>query len=512
MPQSNTLTTGRPGNHKFNRGGNPAEPGPFIGIVVNNVDPTRQGRLQVVVQEQSDNKKDGTPNTSDKSQWRTVSYAPPFYGITPKADAKKGASSDEGKYPDNTASTYGMWFTPPDLGTRVICFFIAGDPTRGFYVACVPEEQSNHMIPGIAGVPKNERVTSNGSQGSYLDDSPLLPATEINTSNRKIADSTKFYDEKKPVHSYVASILFQQGIDSDPIRGPITSSSQRESPSACFGFSTPGRAVYDGAKPGTTEAKSMSKTTPNDAQARVITRRGGHSIVLDDGDADGKNNLIRIRTAQGHQITMSDDNNSFYIIHKNGQTWLEFGQEGTVDVFSTNSVNIRTQGTINLHADQDINIQAGGKLSIKSMKGTTVQSETTLDLAAKGEFLQYSDKKIGIKATGGIGIQSKEIGIGGGSKVNVVAGQINLNSGGKVAVNKPKGLIEYKSPDTEFQNSTGWQVKEDKISSICSRVPTHEPFPFHNQGVKTGGSASSGKPGAMPGAPKMSAGSSITKK
>jgi hypothetical protein len=272
--------------------------------------------------------------------------------------------------------------------------------------------------------------------------------------------------------------------------------------------------VFSGAdkNKGTTESKNLAKENPDAEKARVISRVGGHSVVLDDGDQTGKNNMVRIRTAQGHQITMSDDGNFFYLIHKNGQTWIEMGQEGTVDVFSTNSVNIRTQGTINLHADKDINIQAGGTLSIKSMKGTTVQSETTLDLASKGEFLQYSDKKIGIKATAGIGIQSKQVNIGGGSKVNVVADQINLNSGGKVKVNKPKGLIEYKSPDTEFQSSTGWSVKEDKITSICSRVPTHEPFPFHNQGVKTGGSAESGKPGGAPGTPSMGAGTSITKK
>lgn len=514
MPQSSELVTGRPSSHKFGRGGNPAEAGPFIGVVVNNVDPTRQGRLQVVIQEQNDTKKDGRPNLSDKSQWRTVSYAPPFYGGTPKADAKQGSSSDVGQYPDGTTTTYGMWFAPPDIGNRVLCFFVAGDPTRGFYVACIPEEQSNHMVPAIAGAPEKERQASNGSQSGYLSDSPLLPVTEINTNNKKIADSTKFYDEKKPVHSQSAGILFQQGLDKDPVRGPTTSSSQRESPSNCFGISSPGRAIYQGGdkNKGTTEAKTMSKTDPDQSKARVIARRSGHTFVLDDGDQDGKNNMIKIRSSQGHQITMSDDMNCLYIVHGNGQTWIELGQEGTVDVFSTNSVNVRTQGTLNLHADQDINIFAGNKLSIKSMKGTTVQSETTLDLACKGQFLQYSDKKIGIKSGSGIDIQSKIIGIGGGSKVNVVAKQINLNSGGKVNVPSPKGLIEYKCPDTEFQSSTGWQPKENKLTSICSRVPTHEPYPYHNQGVKTGKSAEKGKPGGAPGAPGMGKGWSVKKK
>ena len=38
---------GQPSNYKMDRGGMPVEMGPFIGVVKNNVDPTRTGRLQV---------------------------------------------------------------------------------------------------------------------------------------------------------------------------------------------------------------------------------------------------------------------------------------------------------------------------------------------------------------------------------------------------------------------------------------------------------------------------------
>jgi len=36
-------------NYKLDRGGIPSQFGPFIGVVKNNVDPTRQGRLQVYI-------------------------------------------------------------------------------------------------------------------------------------------------------------------------------------------------------------------------------------------------------------------------------------------------------------------------------------------------------------------------------------------------------------------------------------------------------------------------------
>ena len=45
MAENIQRSTGRPQEYKFDRGGMPAEMGPYIGIVVNNVDNTRSGRL-----------------------------------------------------------------------------------------------------------------------------------------------------------------------------------------------------------------------------------------------------------------------------------------------------------------------------------------------------------------------------------------------------------------------------------------------------------------------------------
>jgi hypothetical protein len=55
---------------------------------------------------------------------------------------------------------------------------------------------------------------------------------------------------------------------------------------------------------------------------------------------------------------MSDGAVTLQIIHSNGQSYVELGTEGTVDVYAMNSVNIRTQGDLNLHADNNININS----------------------------------------------------------------------------------------------------------------------------------------------------------
>ena len=50
MSEEIQRSTGRPSNFKQDRGGVAAEFGPFVGIVKNNVDPTRAGRLQVYIE------------------------------------------------------------------------------------------------------------------------------------------------------------------------------------------------------------------------------------------------------------------------------------------------------------------------------------------------------------------------------------------------------------------------------------------------------------------------------
>lgn len=472
MADNTNRTKGRPSNYKFDRGGTPTEFGPFIGKVKNNIDPTRNGRLQVYIEQFAGD------DEEDESLWRTVNYAPPFYGVT---NPPPGAEGEIGTFTSNLQS-YGMWFTPPDIGTDVICFFVAGDPNQGFYLACAPVPGVNHMLPAIGASRKYE--LENGPQDSYFAGATQLPVTEVNVDNPALFDNPRFFDQEKPVHSYLAGIMMQQGLIKDTVRGPITSNSQRETPSAVYGISTPGRPIYQG---GLTEQDIKNKLERGEIkpqQVEVIARRGGHTFVMDDGDLEGKDNLVRIRTSKGHQITMSDDGDCFYIIHANGQTWLEFGKQGTVDVFSTNSVNIRTQGTINLHADKDINMYAGSSINIKS-KIVKIEAEAELALTGTGKLTAYSKNLVGIKSDGSLALKSNSSGSwDAGNSMQLKAGCINLNGGGGAAtVQTPTPLKDLSLADTKFVNGTGWQVEFGKLKTIVTRAPTHEPYPYHNQGV-----------------------------
>ena len=464
---------GRGQGYKFDRGGNPAEFGPFIGEIKNNIDSNRSGRLQVYIEQF------GGDDPENSALWRTVSYIPPFYGSVIQSGTNQGV----GEYVGNSQS-YGMWFTPPDIGTLVICFFVAGDPNQGYYIGCIPDVGVNHMIPAI-GASTNFDI-SNSESKSYFTNAKQLPVTEINVENESIDQNPRFYDQKKPVHSYLAGIMLQQGLIDDTVRGPITSNSQRESPSTVYGISTPGRPIYQA---GLNEDKenivnSTNTTATRIEDVKIIGRRGGHSIVMDDGNLQGFDNLIRIRTSKGHQITMSDDGDCFYIIHANGQSWIELGAEGTVDVYSTNSVNVRTEGEINLHADKNINMFAGESINIKS-KTVKINSTGALDVAADGQLNLYGKGGTGLLSEGSLGIKSNGGGWDAGSSMNLKAGTIDLNGGsGPGRVAKPTLIEDLDLPDTIFQDKVGWKVEEGKLKTIVTRAPTHEPYPYHNRGVE----------------------------
>ena len=494
-------TTGQPKNYKFDRGGMPTEFGPFIGRVMNNVDSARTGRLQVYIEQF------GGANPNNKDLWRYVNYCPPFYGATPK-----GGSAGTGSFVQGNQQSYGMWFTPPDIGVNVLCFFVGGDPKAGYYLGCIPDQGITHMIPAIGSVTKSQALTQNKDQASYFGGSAKLPVTEINNTNLKIADNPKYFEQQKPVHSYVAGVLFQQGLINDEVRGSIGSTSQRESPSNCYGISTPGRAIYAGSilKDGDANVNSKSLTGVNPTDANVIGRRGGHTFVMDDGDLQGNDNLIRIRTSKGHQITMSDDGNCFYICHANGQAWIELGQEGTLDVYATNSINLRTQGTLNLHADQDINMFSGGNLNIKSTNATTIQSESDLSLSNKGQLSLFSQGGIGIKAIGTLAISSQLGSWASSSTLSFNGDQLQLNGGQIIEVDTPAGLTTYIQPNTEFNTTTGWVVSPSGTESIVTRAPTHEPYPYHNMGIANSVNLGDGSGSPPPDAPDVPTGVTIT--
>lgn len=468
-------------NQPGGKGSNP-QLVPLLGVVKDNVDPTRAGRIFVYLANNSG------LDPENRSNWRPVKYLSPFFGFT-RGDA---ATDNYGNFKNNPSS-YGMWTSPPDIGTTVLCLFVNGDLNYGFYIGCVPEPESMQMVPAIGSV---DNVVPNKGEAQSYGGALRLPVTNINKNNKAIADTADYLKAAKPIHSYSSSIMFQQGVLRDPIRGPISSSSQRETPSRVgWGVSTPGRPIYEGGFDDTSIASNLDKS--KDKQLRIISRRGGHSIVMDDGDIIGRDNLVRIRTSLGHQILMSDDGQTLMILHSNGQSYVELGKEGTVDIYSTNSINLRTQGDLNLHADNDVNIHATKNLNLQG-DNIHINSEKEFKLRVGTDYTSSAGGKHTTKVAGAMSMDSAgDISMASSAQAYVNGSKVLLNSGQTSTKPAEVAAIEkVLHTDTLFDEQKGFLAAPAKLVSITSRAPAHAPWSNAGQGVdlKTDLNASSQLP------------------
>lgn len=469
MPENIIKTRGPLQSANPGVGGGASKNFPVFGIVKDNIDPNRSGRIRVLIGDKS-------PQDSDNADsWVTVSYLSTFFGRVTGG----GGQDDNGTYTSNPSS-YGQWNAPPDIGTTVICIFVNGDPNYGFYIGSVPEPEMLQMVPAIG---SSDNIIANEGEAQGYGGATRLPVTNFNNNNAELNDSGAFNDSPRPVHSYTAAIMNQQGIIRDPIRGPISSSANREAASRVgWGVSTPGRPIYEG---GFDDASVANNLTPDQSQQlRVIARRGGHSIVMDDGDIIGRDQLVRIRTALGHQILMSDDGQTLMILHSNGQSYIELGKEGTVDIYSTNSFNVRTQGDINLHADRNINIHAMENLNIQA-KNIQTNTEEKTQMRAGSDFNIGSVGKLTGLAGGAIAWGAAgDASLVGGGQAFVNGSKVNLNSGAPGTTPDPVGPIPLVAQtDTLFDQERGFIAAPGKLLTIASRAPAHAPWANAGQGV-----------------------------
>jgi hypothetical protein len=475
---------GAPRNSKPEATGSIVKNTPVLGIVKDNIDPTRSGRIFVYLADNSGSDPDSRDN------WVPVKYMSTFFGrTTPDA-----GNDNFGTYKANPSS-YGEWHSPPDIGSTVVCFFINGDVNYGFYMGCLPEPEALQMVPAIG---SSENIIANEAEANSYGGAVRLPVTNINTNNSQLANGPNYLNAPKPVHSYTASIMNQQGILRDPIRGPISTSAQRETPSRVgWGVSTPGRPIYEGGYTDETIAKNLDPTKVQGL--KVVARRGGHSIVMDDGDIIGRDQLIRIRTALGHQILMSDDGQTLMILHSNGQSYVELGKEGTVDVYSTNSVNVRTQGDLNLHADNDVNIFAKKDLNVRA-ENINIQSDKDTKLAVGKDLIQSAIGKHTNKVGGAYSVESGgDASMATGAIAYINGSKVNLNTGKTgTTPEQVKDIPVILHTDTLFDKQKGFIAAPGKLTSIVSRAPAHMPWVNAGQGVdvKVDLSASSQLPAA----------------
>ena len=489
-------------------------PGPWLGRVVNNLDPDLMGGLEVLLYEGS------TGSPDEQGETVTVKYLPQFWGTTSiQFEGNNSASFND------VQKSYGMWFVPPDIGTTVMCFFIGGNRNDGYWVGVVPDRYQNHMVPGIA-ASKNVALTPE-QERKY--GTKYLPVAEFSKRNRDLSKPL-VNDFTKPVHPF-ADRLLQQGLLLDDIRGVTSSSARREHPSGVFGISTPGPIdTSQNATKGQIGYK-------NSKVLAFVSRLGGHQLVMDDGDKNGLNELFRIRTRTGHQILLHNSSDLIYISNASGSAWIELTSQGKIDIYAADSVSIHSEGDFNLRAGRDFNIEARRSINFGAgndfhadIAGSTVfngsrdgtfqfggagnwksanfalQSENDFDItvadalrlsASTGINLKSADVKIEASATASI--KSKDLKMAASATAGLKGDtSLTLSSKGVLNLNGPPApdalvadtplppdeadaLPLYSLPGRAL--AEGWSdgkfFKTEDIVSIMKRVPTHEPWDQH---------------------------------
>lgn len=389
--------------------------------------------------------------SSDKTFWHTVSYASPFAGATDLF-----ANTPNNQWKDSQRS-YGMWFIPPDKENQVLVCFINGDPGKGIWFACLFQERMNHMIPGIPG---NESSTG-------------LPVGEYNKTKKGI----NLAKPDRPEYLPLSEALKKQGLDQDTIRGSTNSGVRRnEAPDKIYGLLTP----------------------------------EGSQLVFDENPA---NTFIRLRTKTGVQIMLNDSTGEIYMITSQGENWFSMTADGTVEVYASNDITLRTEQNLNLRADLDINIEAGRNMFIKargdsdadssSVGGGMIQMNANsavhlssfgdMYTSAKGSFHRFAEGSIfdtskgssNYKAVGTVHIQADggDVEIKAAAEMHATATNIHLNS---MTPRDASAATAATAPtdSTVIDNyNEGDTYKQITRKSILYNFTHHEPY-NHNSSEK----------------------------
>ena len=472
------------------------KPGPFLAKVVSNIDPTLMGILEVEILRP-------VGGSSSEGQLHQVKYMSPFYGQT-----SISYNTETNDY-NNTQKSYGMWMVPPDVGTIVIIIFIDGDPKRGYWIGCVPDENMDFMTPGLAATDAVVEGTYTTNTGDSATRVPVAEYNKLDATNTSPADATTLL---KPTHPFT-QVLDAQGLLLDDIRGITSSSARRESPSMVFGISTPGPLdKQDGAQTGNYgKPEHIVIGAP-------VSRLGGTTWVMDDGDdkflrktspsegppdyaaveereTDGDvtrpaNELVRIRTRTGHQILLHNTEDLIYITNSRGTAWIELTSDGKIDIYAQDSISVRTQNDLNFYADRDINMEAGRNFNLKVAErhqtevgkdkicivngNVAIKVDGTHDEQISGTTqLTVTGGDFNLNTSGGNNLTS-----GGDTQISAAntaidGGNINLNSGkaGTAGTATPPEPLPTIDNPTETDGTT--------ITSIMARIPTTEPYPHH---------------------------------
>lgn len=410
----------------FNKGAQPSSTQSFatLGMVVDTNDPQQMGRVRAICPQWGD-----SWNTSvEDLPWAL--YMSPFGGQMQVGTRGPGVQTSDG------GVAYGMWAIPK-VGSQVVVMCIDGNPMTRMYVGCVYDQFTPHTLPhGRFMYDDHPELQKAGN-----DPKPYGPYTSAETFIQPLAQNLKrafgsvgepnFEFRSRGADYSVSRIDVSQldqtyskvGDDKDVKEGNWTS--------------TQGYQINRADPNGTTSLTDRNY----DSMVYSITSPGFHSFSMDDRQ---DNCRIRFRTTSGHQIILDDTNERIYIATAQGNNWIELDQDGNIDMYTTNKVNIRAAKDINLTSDETIRMHA--------KKGIHMHSDQEVRIKAGQDIHVKSDANVRINAGSNLNLQS--------------GGTMNLLAGGNIA-----GDASAVHWNSGLATAAG-----EQLALWTNRVPAHEPW------------------------------------
>lgn len=241
------------------------------------------------------------------------------------------------------------------------------------------------------------------------------------------------------------------------------------------GLSSPGRSSPDTVDFPNLQDLLDNQSFPVSLAQQFANRKGGHSLVMDDGDLYGQSRLLRLRSSAGHQILMHDTEDLMYISNSKGTAWIELTPDGSVNVFSASNVSIRSQQDINFHADNNINLHSGNTIKMFAEKYFLNQTQSYQLTAAKNISLNAGN--VGIKSGTSLLMQSVTGGWQTAADLVLKGRKIYLNTRTPAEPLSNQPLEFYKQANVSYDNDTKlWISSDTTFESLSPFAPTHEPW------------------------------------
>lgn len=414
---------------------NPLQSNVTIGQVVDTNDPQQMGRIRVICPQWGDSLQAAVADLP----WAI--YMSPFGGQTQVSTRGPGIQTSSG------GIAYGTWWIPK-VNAQVAVMCVDGNPMNRMYIGCIYDQFTPHTMPhGRYMYDDHPALEKSGT-----DAAPYGPYTSMEQFIHPLNENQKaaFGNKSEPNFEYRnrGADYTVAGVGVDSLNRTYSSVQDDK------------EVVHDGWT--STQGYQTSRSDPNvetqftdknyDSHVYSITSPGFHAFSMDDRQ---ENCRMRFRTAAGHQIILDDTNERIYIATAQGNNWIELDQNGTIDMYSANKVNIHSMRDLNLTSDETIRLSAKNGIHLASNQEIRMTAATSVEVKGGTDVNVSASNVINIKASSNLNLESGSIAnVKAAGSYRATAGTIHFNSSSAPAAGANQATPAF----------------------VSSRVPTHEPF------------------------------------